>query len=218
MKKPQPNNRRKFLTLGLTGITTGAITSNMLASDNKQAVTPRETEGPFYPTYIAKDRDFDLTQIKGHDTSALGDVIFVEVKVVDTGGQAIEDATVDLWQANAAGRYRHPHDSNTAPLDTNFQGWAILPSGKNGEFRFKTIFPGTYPAAKDWMRPPHIHFKVSKLGFVELTTQMYFEGESLNKKDFLIQRKSEAEQKLMVAKKTGEDPVTYRYRITLEKA
>ena len=218
MKTPQPNNRRKFLTLGLAGITTGAISSSALAGEKKQAVTPGEIEGPFYPTYMQKDRDFDLTQIEGHDTPAQGDVIFIEGTVVDTDGQAIEDATVDLWQANAAGRYRHPHDSNTAPLDPNFQGWAIVPSGKSGEFRFKTIFPGTYPAAKDWMRPPHIHFKVSKLGFVELTTQMYFEGDPLNEKDFLIQRKSDAEQKLMIATKTGEDPVTYRYQITLEKA
>lgn len=218
MNTPQPNNRRKFLTLGLAGITTGAISSKALAGETKQAATPSEIEGPFYPTYMQKDRDFDLTQIEGHDEPALGDVIFIEGQVVDTDGQPIEDATVDLWQANAAGRYRHPHDSNTAPLDPNFQGWAIVPSGKNGEFRFKTIFPGTYPAAKDWMRPPHIHFKVSKLGFVELTTQMYFEGAPLNEKDFLIQRKSEAEQKLMIANKTSDHPATYRYRITLEKA
>jgi protocatechuate 3,4-dioxygenase beta subunit len=85
--------------------------------------------------------------------------------VRDTDGQSVEDVTVDLWQANAAGRYRHPHDPNTAPLDEDFQGWAIVPSGKDGEFRFKTVFPGVYPAGEGWVRPPHIHFKVSKRGF-----------------------------------------------------
>jgi protocatechuate 3,4-dioxygenase beta subunit len=85
--------------------------------------------------------------------------------VRDIDGQSVEDVTVDLWQANAAGRYRHPHDPNTAPLDEDFQGWAIVPSGKDGEFRFKTVFPGVYPAGEGWVRPPHIHFKVSKRGF-----------------------------------------------------
>lgn len=221
MKKPKKNNRRRFLSLSLAGITTGAITSHALAdgTDNKkQAPTPGEIEGPFYPKYMQKDKDFDLTQIEGHDVSAKGEVIFIEGQVVDTKGQAVEDAIVDLWQANAAGRYRHPHDPNTAPLDPNFQGWAIVPSGKEGAFRFKTIFPGSYPAAKNWMRPPHIHFKISKRGYVELTTQMYFEGDPLNEKDFLIQRKSQAEQKRMIAKKISDAPATYRHLIVIEEA
>ena len=125
---------------------------------------------------------------------------------------------MDLWQANAAGRYRHPHDPNTAPLDPNFQGWAIVPSGKQGKFKFKTIVPGSYPASRGWTRPPHIHFKVTKKGYVELITQMYFPGHELNEKDLLLQRKGKAEQKLMIAKQVATDPTTYRYQIVLQKA
>ena len=180
--------------------------------------TPPEVEGPFYPVVAQKDKDFDLTRIEGKTESAKGNVIIIEGRVVDTNGTPVTDATVDLWQANAAGRYAHPHDSSSAPLDPNFQGWAIVPSGKGGGFRFKTIYPGTYPASKNWTRPPHIHFKVSKRGYVEVTTQMYFPDEALNKKDLLLQRKSVADQKVMIATRLKDKtPETYKYTIVLEK-
>ena len=122
-----------------------------------------------------------------------------------------------MSKVNAAGRYRHPHDKNPAPLDDNFQGWAVVPSGKDGGFRFKTIVPGTYPAAKDWMRPPHIHIKVSKRGYEELTTQMYFPGHELNDKDRLLQRKKAEEQKLMIATQDPDKKDTFHYQIVLQK-
>lgn len=126
--------------------------------------------------------------------------------------------TVDVWQANAAGRYSHPHDPNPAPLDPSFQGWAIVPSGKDGDFRFKTVIPGAYPAEDDWVRPPHIHFKLSKRGYVELTTQMYFPDQELNDVDRLLQSKSPAEQELMIAKPSASEPDILRYQIVIEKA
>src|SRR5690606_34544996 len=107
----------------------------------------------------------------------------------DTSGNPVADATVDLWQANSMGRYRHPDESSQNPLDPNFQGWAIVPSGRNGGFRFKTVFPGAYSAGLGWSRPPHIHFKISKAGFRPLTTQMYFPGHPLNEKNYLLRRK-----------------------------
>jgi len=145
-------------------------------------------------------------------------VIWIEGEVVDTDGKPVEDALIDLWQANAAGRYRHPHDPNPAPLDPNFQGWAIVPSGTNGQFRFKKIMPGSYPASRTWMRPPHIYFKVSKRGYGELVTQMYFPDHKLNAGDRLLKRKSAAEQKLMIASRVEADHETYRYTIVLEEA
>jgi protocatechuate 3,4-dioxygenase beta subunit len=176
--------------------------------------------GPFYPITPQKDKDFDLTQVERRTGVAKGKVIWIEGTVVDTNGHGIEDASVEIWQANAAGRYRHPHDPSTAPLDPNFQGWAIVPSGKEGRFRFKTIMPGSYPAAKDWIRPPHIHFKVSKRAYVELITQMYFPGHPLNEKDLLLLRKWDEEQKRMIAEQINldPDPETYRYRIVMQQA
>ena len=178
--------------------------------------TPPEIKGSFYPIVVQKDKDFDLTRVKGRPTSAKGDVIFVEGHVVDTTGKPISDATVELWQASSSGKYNHPHDPNPAPADPNFQGWAIVRSGEKGAIRFKTVMPGAYPSSANWMRPPHIHFKVTKRGYIELITQMYFPGHSLNEKDLLLLRKSKEERELMIAK-AAENTTKFRYRIVLQK-
>ncbi len=179
--------------------------------------TPPEIKGPFYPVVAQKDKDFDLTRIQGRDASAKGETIVLEGRVVNTAGAPISDATVDVWHACASGKYSHPNDPNPAPADPNFQGWAIVPSGAEGGFRFKTIMPGPYPVSKKWSRPPHIHFKVSKRGFVELVTQMYFPDHPLNEKDRLLQRKTEAEQPRMMATQTADAPRTFRYEIVLQE-
>jgi len=210
-------SRRSFLKAGLVGGASAAF-SGLASAAQQLRPTPDEVPGPFYPIFPQKDRDFDLTRIEGKHDVAMGAVIQIEGRVLNTAGKPIEDATVELWQANAAGRYRHPHDPNKAPLDPNFQGWAIVASGKEGQFRFKTIMPGPYPASKTWMRPPHIHFKITKLGFVELITQMYFPGEKLNDSDLLLIRKSKAEQELMIATLIKNEPLRYGYNIILQNA
>jgi len=93
-----------------------------------------------------------------------------------------------------------------------------VPSGTAGGFRFHTVMPGSYPAGPGWERPPHIHFKVMKRGFVELITQMYFPGHPLNETDRLLQRKTDAEQKLMIAEVLRERDSDFHYRIVLERA
>ena len=200
--------------VGIVAAAWGAMSRSARAAQYRP--TPPETKGPFYPVTAQKDKDFDLTRIDGHAETAKGRVIEVIGHLRDTGGAAIEDATVELWQANAAGRYRHPRDSNAAPLDPNFQGWAVVPSGRDGEFRFKTIFPGAYPAGPDWTRPPHIHFKIQKTGFTTLFTQMYFPGEPLNDSDMLLNQKNEADRKLMVSARSEAERETYRFNIVLK--
>jgi len=207
-------NRRKFIKSGLVGGALGLFASSAFAG----RPTPEETQGPFYPVLAQKDKDFDLTRIEGKQGVARGKIIVIQGRVLDTDGKPVEDATIDLWQANAAGRYRHPHDSNRAPLDPSFQGWAIVPSGKDGSFRFKTVYPGSYPASNTWHRPPHIHFKVSKKGYVELITQMYFPGHELNDSDRLLKRKNKDERRLMIASRVRDQPETYEYHIVLKKA
>ena len=206
--------RRNFVK----ATTLTAFTIRSALANNNFSPTPDEVEGPFYPLAAQKDQDFDLTTIEGSTQSALGQHIFIKGRVIDTEGNSVENAIVDLWQANAAGRYSHPRDPNTAALDKNFQGWAIVLSGKNGEFKFKTVLPGAYPASNNWMRPPHIHFKVTKKGYSDLTTQMYFPEQSLNKEDRLLQRKSPEQQQLMVAEKCIDQANCYRFRIIIKKA
>jgi protocatechuate 3,4-dioxygenase, beta subunit len=209
--------RRSFVGYG-AALAAGLLTGIARAAESLLEPTPSETEGPYYPVMAQKDLDFDLTRIEGGGGAALGKYIFITGRVLDTQGNALEDATVDLWQANAAGRYRHPDESDQNPLDPNFQGWAIVPSGKKGAFRFKTVYPGAYGADWGWRRPPHIHFKITKPGYKALTTQLYFPGEALNEKDYLYRRQSEEERKLMTATVSAEDPAAYKWDIVLEKA
>lgn len=211
-------SRRTFIKGGIAGaITSAGFPLHGTDKDKPIIPTPAEIEGPFYPIQAQKDTDFDLTKIADSDRTAKGRQIYIEGKVCDTEMTPLEDVTVELWQANAAGRYNHPHDSNPAPLDPNFQGWAIVPSGVNGGFRFKTVFPGAYAVSNRWTRPPHIHFKVTKRGYEELITQMYFPGHKLNEVDGLLKRKSPSEQNAMISVKTNENPETYQYQIVIQK-
>jgi protocatechuate 3,4-dioxygenase beta subunit len=120
--------------------------------------------------------------------------------VCDEDGHPIAGALVDAWQACATGRYNHSRDPNPAQLDPNFQYWGRTTTDEKGRYQLKTIVPGAYPASSDWMRPPHVHFKVSRRGFREVTTQMYFEGSPLNDADHILQELSEAEKRSVVVK------------------
>jgi len=162
------------------------------------ATTPVQTEGPFFPVLAQPDTDADMTLIEGHSKPALGEVVEISGRVLDEDGNPVADALVDVWQANTHGRYAHEADPNPAPLDENFQGWAQLKTDAEGRYRVKTIKPGAYPVMANWTRPPHIHFKVARRGFHELTTQMYFAGDPLNDVDRLLQSVPEDQRAMLV--------------------
>ena len=212
-------NRRYFIKTSLLAAALMPMSVITKVIGAERASTPQESAGPFYPIAPQKDKDFDLTQVAGSSERARGQVIIVEGSVVDTEGRALTDATVEIWQANEAGRYAHSRDINPAALDQNFQGWAVAQSGQHGNFRFKTIMPGAYSVSTSWQRPPHIHYKVFKRGYVALTTQMYFLNHPLNKADALIARTPRATQKLMMATQAApeNDISVYQYQIVLAK-
>ena len=149
-------------------------------------VTSDQMLGPFYPVVRPADEDADLTRIRGRSQPAMGNPINVLGRVLDMKGNPVRNARLEIWQANAVGRYAHPGDSaNPAPVDPNFQGFATLHSGRDGRFRFRTIKPGAYPIGGGMMRTPHIHVDVKGRN-ERLTTQMYFPGEPLNEKDVVL--------------------------------
>ncbi|MCW8876782.1 MAG: protocatechuate 3,4-dioxygenase [Kangiellaceae bacterium] len=205
--------RRNFLK----NAALGSVATVIATSTQAKMVTPSEVEGPFYPITPQKDKDADLTKVDGKDGVAKGEIIVISGQVFDQHGNVVEDVTIDLWQANSFGRYHHPHDNSDAPIDENFQSWAILQSGKQGRFKFKTVMPGAYPLGASQQRTPHIHVKVGKLGYESLLTQMYFPNHPLNEKDGLFKRKSKEEQKMMTAKKLSKDGNQYRFNFVIER-
>lgn len=210
-------SRRKLIKLGMAGTVTGVLGASESWSEIVTIPTPQEVEGPFYPVADQRDKDADLTRIAGQSGSAKGQYIVISGFIKDDSGQPINNAVIDIWQANAAGRYDHPRDSNSAPLDPYFQGWAVIHSDNNGQYRIKTVKPGAYPATRTWTRPPHIHFKISRQGYPKLITQMYFPDESLNATDLLFNSKNRTEQAAMIAQETGEYEglMAYTYNIVL---
>ena len=188
-------NRRTMILAG-AGMAASAVATKVVA--NPSGPTPANPEGPFYPKHKQLDKDTDLTRIEGHAERAQGQVIRVQGRVLDEAGEPVPGALVDIWQANAAGRYDHEDDPALAPLDPNFQGWGMVRTDDQGRYSFTTIKPGAYSVDAEWSRPPHIHFKVSRRGYHELTTQMYFAGESLNDTDRLLQDVAEDQRSLLV--------------------
>ena len=164
------------LTLaGVAGVPVGGA-----AAGPALGPTPANALGPFYPAQTPADSDADLTQVAGHGGRAAGTILFVTGRVLDTRGVPLAGAELELWQANAFGRYHHPSDTDASgPLDPAFQGYGRLAADAEGRYRIKTIKPPPYSS-----RTPHIHFIVAN-GGTRLTTQMFFEGEPMNERDVL---------------------------------
>ncbi len=139
-----------------------------------------EVTGPLLGAERVTGTDADLT--RRHPAEPLGERIIVTGRVLDSDGRAVPDALIEIWQANAAGRYAHGVDNHPAPLDPNFDGAGRCLTDSAGRYRFVTIKPGAYPWRNHlnaW-RPAHIHFSLFGRAFTQrLITQMYFPGDPL---------------------------------------
>lgn len=208
-------SRRSMLTAG-AGLAATAISGTTIGKS--MTVTPANPEGPFYPIHKQVDLDTDLTLIEGHTERAQGEVIKVTGQVLDDKGLPVEGALVDIWQANTNGRYHHEDDPATTPTDPNFQGWGMVKTDAQGRYAFTTIKPGAYMVNDEWRRPPHIHYKVSRRGYREITTQMYFADESLNAKDKLLNDVAKNERDLLVVDFNERDGVLHgNFSVVLAK-
>ncbi len=142
--------------------------------------TLTELTGPLLGDERVTEGDSDLTT--QHDGEPLGERIIVHGRVVDSDGRPVRNTLVEVWQANAAGRYRHDVDRHPAPLDPNFSGVGRCMTDDEGRYRFVTVKPGAYPwkNSNNAWRPAHIHFSLFGYAFPQrLITQMYFPGDPL---------------------------------------
>lgn len=149
--------------------------------------TPGQILGPFYPMTRTMNETGDLTRVPGRTGRAEGQILQVTGTVRSGSGAPLRGVKIEVWQANALGRYNHPSDRNPAPLDPNFEGFGVVATDEEGRYRFTTIKPAAYPIiGTDTVRPAHIHFDIMGR-YDRIVTQMYFEGDPYNEKDRFLQ-------------------------------
>ena len=153
--------------------------------NKKISIQPTNSEilGPIFNKNIIGKLDNDLTlNFSKNKMPPLGHKIIVHGTVIDQFSNPIKGALIEIWQANAAGKYLHQNDKNPAPIDPNFAGCGRFLTSSDGYYEFLTIQPGPYPYPNrgiEW-RPMHIHFSIFGKSFGQrLITQMYFEGDPL---------------------------------------
>ena len=182
---------------------------------DKLIPTPSQTVGPFFHLGMARPGWNDLTA----DNPA-GERIAIEGRVIDGDGAPVPDAVIELWQANAAGRYRHPDDPQTdKPLDPRFRGFGRVATDGEGHFRIATIKPGPVPGRGNALQAPHINLAVFARGLLRhLYTRIYFAEEPANAGDPLLSSiEDEATRRTLLARRAeGGDPNLYRFDIVLQ--
>jgi protocatechuate 3,4-dioxygenase beta subunit len=148
-----------------------------------------ELTGPVFGREELGPLDHDLIRNYAKTGDPIGERTIVHGRVVDENGRGVPNTLVEVWQANAGGRYRHKNDTYLAPIDPNFGGCGRVITDETGAYAFRTVKPGAYPFRNNvnsW-RPAHIHFSLSGSGFAQrLITQMYFEGDPLIPMDSIL--------------------------------
>ena len=174
----QFHNRRQFLYRFGCAASLFAVPG---AFAEQLTPTPPQTEGPFYPDKLPLDTDNDLLMVNDSLTSAVGEVTWLNGRILDSKGEPIRNAVVEIWQCDANGAYLHRGSSDAAKRDAHFQGFGRFVTGSTGEYLFRTIKPVAYPG-----RTPHVHYAVKLKGREKFTTQCYIKGEPRNEKDGVL--------------------------------
>lgn len=182
---------------------------------NEMLLTSSQTVGPFFSPSLLRE-DARRNVLTGPQTA--GQRIRIEGRVLDGDGVPVPDALVEIWQANAHGRYNHPTDAGPAPLDPSFLGFGRSGTDENGSYWFETIKPGAVPFHRERLQAPHICVTVFARGLLNhLVTRLYFEDEPANTQDPVLQCvPANRRATLLARREPGGGAVTYRFDIILQ--
>lgn len=176
--------------------------------------TPSQTVGPFFSIGMARDDWSDLVK-----SETAGQRIVIEGRVLDGDGAPVPDAVVEIWQANAAGRYQHPEDTQEKPLDPAFLGFGRCGTDSAGRFRLRTIKPGSVSGRDAPAQAPHINVSVFARGILRrLATRIYFPDEPLNASDSVLNAIADASRRsTLIARsaRAGAEP-GYQFDVVLQ--
>jgi protocatechuate 3,4-dioxygenase, alpha subunit len=178
--------------------------------------TPSQTVGPFYHYALERPAWADLTA-----DGASGEKIQIEGRILDGDGVPVFDAFLEIWQANAAGKYAHPEDRQDKPLDPRFRGFGRVGADAEGRFRFTTIRPGRVPGRGNTLQAPHINIAIFGRGLLkQLTTRLYFADQAeANESDPVLGAIDDpvARRTLLAVKLPAGGAIpTYRFDIVLQ--
>ena len=175
--------------------------------------TPSQTVGPFFHDAMLRDETNVLAGL-----GAAGERIRIEGYVYDGDGAPIPDAIVEIWQANAHGRYHHPFDRRDLPLDPPFTGFGRCATDRDGRYWFETVRPSAVPFDAETRQAPHIAVTVFARGLLDhLSTRLYFADDPANDADPILQRVPEDRRATLLAQRTNADGgVTYCFDIVLQ--
>jgi protocatechuate 3,4-dioxygenase alpha subunit len=174
--------------------------------------TPPQTVGPFFqPSLLGEPRTSLVTG------STSGERIVLDGRVLDGDGHPVSDAMLEVWQANAAGRYRHPADARPVTLDESFIGFGRSGTDVEGHFAFETIKPGPVPGPAGSWQAPHLNVLVFARGLLDrLATRIYFEDDGpLAMDPFLLSLPEDRRSTLVARRETGSSPPWYRHDVVL---
>lgn len=177
-------SRRGFLrgaALGAAGAALAGLFTNPGAFADELTLTPRQTEGPFYPDTLPLDTDNDLLVLNDSVTPAVGEITHLSGRILDNKGDPIRNALVEIWQVDSCGVYLHKGSDGHDKRDKNFQGFGRFLTGSSGEYYFRTVKPVLYTG-----RTAHIHFAIKMKGREKWTTQCYVKGEPANERDGVL--------------------------------
>jgi protocatechuate 3,4-dioxygenase beta subunit len=207
--------RRTLISAGISGVAIAALGVPIRTLAGERVPTPSQSLGPFYPYAPEVERDADLVTVRGGTGIAKGEIAILAGRVLDARGGPVADVRVEIWQCNAFGRYHHPRDRSSVPLDPNFQGYGETVSAADGAYRFRAIRPVPYPG-----RAPHIHVRLSGRDFSPLATQLYIAGHPQNDGDSLLSSivDPRARSSLLVPfrRVDGADALSAKFDITLD--
>jgi len=147
-----------------------------------------------------------------------GDKVTIEGRIQDGDGMPVNDALVEIWQANAHGRYAHPDDAQDKPLEVGFKGFGRVPTDESGRFRFTTIKPGRVPAPGGGLQAPHVNVTILMRGLMkQLTSRIYFPADPSNADDPVLQSVPQPRRETLIAKASG-NPSVLTWNVILQGA
>jgi protocatechuate 3,4-dioxygenase, alpha subunit len=173
-------------------------------------LTPFQTVGPFFAICLSEAGCARIAT-----ENAIGRHIIIEGTVRDGAGAVVPDSLVEIWQANAAGRYAHPDDTQAKPLDPNFGGYGRAPTDDDGRFIIETVMPGRVPGPNGTLQAPHLLLGILARGILtRLVTRVYFDDEPSTPQDPILSLVPAERRATLIARHMGDD--RYRFDLTLQ--